>query len=150
MWVCCELACTACECGSGERWLYGGGDGVLPLVLASGGLCMKRDGGCWCGGAVRLACVVVGCGRSVAPGSGGLRSRVCGFMHRDEGRNIERQGRGKQRKALRFGINARNATQRIDEGQKIPAFGRVGICWKIWIFIDLTKLRQSFLSVLTI
>ena len=66
------------------------------------------------------------------------------------GRNIERQGRGEQRKALRSGINARNATQRIGKGQKIPAFGREGRCWKIWIFIDLTKLSQSFLSVLTI
>ena len=66
------------------------------------------------------------------------------------GRNIERQGRGKQRKALRSGINARNATQRIGEEQKIPAFGKMGRCWKIWIFIDLTKFRQSFLSVLTI
>ena len=42
------------------------------------------------------------------------------------GRNIERQGRGEQRKTLRSGINARNATQRIGEGQKIPAFGRAG------------------------
>ena len=28
------------------------GVGALPLVLASGGLCGKRGGGCWCVGAL--------------------------------------------------------------------------------------------------
>ena len=117
-----------------------------PLVLASDGLCMKRDGGCWyAGGAVTGVC-----GVRVRWGSGGVRDRVCGFMHRDEGTEHRKTGEREQRKALRSGINARNATQRIGKGQKIPAFGKTGRCWKIWIFIDLTKLSQSFLSVLTI
>ena len=79
-----------------------------------------------------------------------MRDRVCGFMHRDEGTEHRKTGEREQRKTLRSGINARNATQRIGKGKKIPVFGRVGRCWKIWIFIDLTKFRQSFLSVLTI
>ena len=45
---------------------------MLPLMLACGGLRCEAAG------------VVVGCGRSVARGSGGVRGRVCGFMHRDE------------------------------------------------------------------
>lgn len=33
-----------------------------------------------------------GCGRSVARGSGGVRDRVCGFMHRDEGAEHRKTG----------------------------------------------------------
>ena len=105
------------------------GVGVLSLVLASDGLCGAQA---WFGGA--------------AGGVTGCADLCIGTR----GRNIERQERGKQWETLRSGINARNATQRIGKERKIPAFGRVGRCWKIWIFIDLTKLRQSFLSVLTI
>lgn len=140
--------CVWCESAArGSSGCTAAGAGALSLVLASDGLCMKRDGG--------YRCVEVRCDWrvrrvSAARGSGGLRDRVCGFMHRDEGAEHRKTGEREQRKTLRSGINARNATQRIGMGQKIPAFGRVGRCWKIWIFIDLTKLRQSFLSVLTI
>ena len=121
--ICCEDWCV------GEWWLYSAGSGRAA-----------PGAGVWW--PVRCA--------SMVRGSGGVRDRVCGFMHRDEGRNIERQGRGEQWETLRSGINVRNATQRIGEEQIIPAFGKTGRCWKIWIIIDLTKLRQSFLSVLTI
>ena len=43
-------------------------------------------------GYCEAAGVVVGCDRSVARGSGGLRSRVCGFMHRDEGAEHRKTG----------------------------------------------------------
>ena len=99
---------------------------------------------------VRVCCELV-CGVRVRlGGAAGCVAECADLCIGTKGRNIERQGRGKQRKALRSGINARNATQRIGKGRKIPAFGSAGRCWKIWIFIDLTKLRQSFLSVLTI
>ena len=68
----------------GRVWLFGrgvrfreavgctaAGVGALPLALASGGL-------------VRCA--------SMVRGSGGLRSRVCGFMHRDEGAEHRKTG----------------------------------------------------------
>ena len=148
----------------GRGWLFGrsvrfreavgctaSGAGALPLVLAGGGLCGKWGSGCQCAGGG----VIGVCGGRVwqergSGGAAGCAAECADLCIGTRGRNIERQGRGKQRKALRSGIKVWNATQRIGKGQKIPAFGRVGRCWKIWIFIDLTKLRQSFLSVLTI
>ena len=121
-----------------------------PLALVAGGLC----GSVAAGAGVWEHCEAAGVAVSVTGewlgGAAGCVTGCADLCIRTRGRNIERQGRGKQRKALRSGIKVWNATQRIGERQKIPAFGRVGRCWKIWIFIDLTKLRQSFLSVLTI
>ena len=135
----------------GRGWLFGrgvrfreavgctaAGAGILPLMLVCGGLRCEATG------------VVMGVAGAWLGGAAGCVTESVDLCIGTRGRNIERQGRGEQRKTLRSGINARNATQRIGMGQKIPAFGRVGRCWKIWIFIDLTKLRQSFLSVLTI
>ena len=124
------------------------GVGALSLVLASDGLCMKRDGGC------RYArdCAVkrqVWCA-SMARGSGGLRSRVCGFMHRDEGAEHRKTGERETAGNTPVRNKCPECYTEDRQGQKISAFGRVGRCWKIWIFIDLTKFRQSFLSVLTI
>lgn len=111
---------------------------MLPLMLVCGGLRCEAAG------------VVMGVAGAWLGGAGGVRDRVCGFMHRDERAEHRKTGEREQRETLRSGIKAWNATQRIDKGQKIPAFGSAGRCWKIWIFIELTKLRQSFLSVLTI
>ena len=111
---------------------------MLPLMLVCGGLRCEAGG------------VVMGVAGVRLRGAAGCVTECADLCIGTRGRNIERQGRGKQRKTLRSGIKALNATQRIGKGQKIPAFGRVGRCWKIWIFIDLTKFRQSFLSVLTI
>ena len=111
---------------------------MLPLMLVCGGLRCQAAG------------VVMGVAEAWLGGAAGCVTESVDLCIGTRGRNIERQGRGEQRKTLRSGINVRNATQRIGKERKIPAFGRAGRCWKIWIFIDLTKLRQSFLSVLTI
>ena len=126
--------------------------GALPLVLAGGGLCGKWGGGCRYARdyAVKRRVWWSGVAGAWFGGAAGCAAECADLCIGTRGRNIERQGRGKQRKALRSGINARNDTQRIGKGQKIPSFGSAGRCWKIWIFIDLTKLSQSFLSVLTI
>ena len=126
------------------------GVGVLPLVLVASGLCESGAVGAGMRGYCEAVGVVMGVAGAWLGGAAGCAAECADLCIGTRGRNIERQGRGEQRKTLRSGINARNATQRIGKGQKIPAFGRVGRCWKIWIFIDLTKLRQSFLSVLTI
>ena len=126
--------CAAVKSGM----LHGGGVGALPLVLVCGGLRCETAG------------VVMGVAEAWLGGAAGCVAECADLCIGTRGRNIERQGRGEQRETLRSGINARNVTQRIGKGQKIPAFGSAGRCWKIWIFIDLTKLRQSFLSVLTI
>ena len=95
-WRWCAGNCGVIGVCGVQAWLGGvagctvPGVGALSLVLASGGLCMKRDGGC------RYArdCAVkrqVWCA-SMARGSGGLRSRVCGFMHRDEGAEHRKTG----------------------------------------------------------
>ena len=94
--------------------------------------------------------MVVGCGRSVARGSGGVRDRVCGFMHQDEGAEHRKTGERETAESTPVRNKCPECYTEDRQGQKISAFGRVGRCWKIWIFIDLTKFRQSFLSVLTI
>ena len=137
--------------------VYGGGGGFLAGVCG----CEKRHAAWWRGGVLPLmlvcgglrceaAGVVMGVAGAWLGGAAGCVTECADLCIGTRGRNIERQGRGEQRKTLRSGIKAWNATQRIGKEQKIPAFGRSGRCWKIWIFIDLTKLRQSFLSVLTI
>ena len=61
MLVCGGLRCEAAGVvmGVAEAWLRGsgrlysaGGECAAPLVLAGGSLCGKRDGGCWCAGAL--------------------------------------------------------------------------------------------------
>ena len=130
--------------------LHGGGVGVLPLVLAAGSLCGSGAEGAGMRGYCEAAGVAVSVAGAWLGGAAECVTGCADLCIRTRGRNIERQGRGKQRKALRSGIKVWNATQRIGKERKIPAFGKPGRCWKIWIFIDLTKLRRSFLSVLTI
>ena len=125
-------------CGCEKRHAAWWRGGVLSLMLVCGGLRCEAAG------------VVMGVAGAWLGGAAGCAAESVDLCIGTRGRNIERQGRGEQRETLRSGINARNDTQRIGMGQKIPSFGRVGRCWKIWIFIDLTKFRQSFLSVLTI
>ena len=51
-------------------------------------------------------------------GAAGCAAECADLCIGTKGRNIERQGRGEQRKTLRSGINVRNATQRIGKGRK--------------------------------
>ena len=51
-------------------------------------------------------------------GAAGCAAECADLCIGTRGRNIERQGRGEQRKTLRSGINVRNATQRIGKGRK--------------------------------
>ena len=89
------MACAACECGSEERWLYGGGNDVLPpLVLASGGLCESGAAGAGVWGHCEAAGVVMGVAGAWLGGAAGCAAECADLCIGTRGRNIERQGRG--------------------------------------------------------
>ena len=72
--------------------------------------------GVW--GYCEAAGVVMGVAGAWLGGAAGCAAECADLCIGTRGRNIERQGRGKQRETLRSGINVRNATQRIGKGRK--------------------------------
>ena len=91
-------------CGCEKRHAAWWRGGVLPLVLVCGGLRCEAAG------------VVMGVAEAWLGGAAGCVTECADLCIGTRGRNIERQGRGKQRETLRSGINALNATQRIGKG----------------------------------
>ena len=124
--VCCELVCGVRVRLRGAVAVQRRGRVCCPWCWRPVACAGSGAVGAGMRGYCEAAGVVMGVAGAWLGGAAGCVTECADLCIGTRGRNIERQGRGKQRETLRSGINARNATQRIGKGAENSCLWKSG------------------------